>query len=134
MPRRIAGNVKAERVRLALLEARPGGLTIQQLCTATGLSVTQVRGGLTEIKDHAAMEHLTPLTWSRNAGYCFSREPSDWIAYERAQVHSGLTRFVRLIKGTAYPHAQLEPEDDWIRLVFDQLIGVRAMLEGITRQ
>jgi len=25
MPRRIAGNVKAERVRLALLEARPGG-------------------------------------------------------------------------------------------------------------
>src|ERR1700756_462226 len=134
MPRRIAGNVKAERVRLALLEARPGGLTIQQLCTATGLSVTQVRGGLTEIKEHAAMEHLTPLTWSRNAGYCFSWEPSDWIAYERAQVHNGLTRFVRLIKGTAYPHAQLEPEDDWIRLVFDQLIGVRAMLEGITRQ
>ena len=134
MSRRIVGNVKAERVRLALLEARPGGLTIQQLCTATGLSVTQVRGGLTEIKEHAAMEHLTPLTWSRNAGYCFSWEPSDWIAYERAQVHSGLTRFVRLIKGTAYPHAQLEPEDDWIRLVFDQLIGVGAMLEGITRQ
>ena len=80
------------------------------------------------------MEHLTPLTWSHGEGYCFSREPADWIAYERAQVHTGLTRFVRLIKGTAYPHAQLEPDDDWIRLVFDQLIGVRAMLEGITRQ
>jgi DNA-binding IclR family transcriptional regulator len=59
MPRRAAGTVKAERVRLALLEARPGSLTIQQLCTATGLSASQVRGGLTEIKEHAAMEHLT---------------------------------------------------------------------------
>lgn len=134
MPHRIAGNVKAERVRLALIEARPGGLTFGQLCTATGLTASQVRGGLTEIKEHAAMEHLTPLTWSHGTGYCFSREPSDWIAYERAQVHMGLTRFVRLIKGTAYPHAQLHPDDDWIRLVFDQLIGVRAMLEGITRQ
>lgn len=74
------------------------------------------------------------LNRSHGDGYCFSREPADWIAYERAQVHTGLTRFVRLIKGTAYPHAQLEPDDDWIRLVFDQLIGVRAMLEGITRQ
>jgi hypothetical protein len=134
MSRRIARNVKAERVRLALLEARPGGLTIQQLCAATGLTTSQVRGGLTEIREHAAMEHLTPLTWSRNAGHSFSREPSDWIAYERAQIHTGLTRFVRLIKGTAYPHAQLEPDDDWIRLVLDQLIGVRAMLEAITRQ
>ncbi|WP_025088300.1 hypothetical protein [Mycobacteroides abscessus] len=134
MSHRIARNVKAERVRLALLEARPGGLTTQQLCTTTGLTASQVRTGLTEIKEHAAIEHLTPLTWSYRDGYCFSREPSDWIAYERAQVHSGLTRFVRLIKGTAYPHAQLEPDDDWIRLVCDQLIGVRAMLEGITRQ
>jgi hypothetical protein len=124
----IARTVKAERVRLALLEARPGGLTVQQLCAATGLTISQVRGGLTEIREHAAVEHLTPLTWSRNSGHCFSQEPSDWIAYERVQIHTGLTRFVRLIKGTAYPHAQLEPDDDWIRLVLDQLIGVRAML------
>src|SRR5690242_15625204 len=108
MPHGIARNVKAERVRLALLEARPGGLTIQQLCTATGLTLSQVRGGLTEIRDHAAMEHLTPLTWSPRTGHCFSQEPADWIAYERAQVHTGLTRFVRLIRGTADPHAQLE--------------------------
>lgn len=134
MSYRLARNVKAERVRLALLEARPGGLSTQQLCTATGLSSSQVRGGLTEIREHAAMEHLTPLSWSHHDGYCFSQEPADWIAYERSQVHAGLTRFVRLIKGTAYPHAELAPDDDWIRLVLDQLIGVRAMLEGITRQ
>jgi hypothetical protein len=134
MSHRIARNVKAERVRLALLEARPGGLTSQQLRAATGLTISQVRGGLTEIREHAAMEHLTPLTWSRNTGHCFSQEPADWIAYERAQIHTGLTRFARLVKGTAYRHAQIEPDDDWIRLVLDQLIGVRAMLEAITRQ
>jgi hypothetical protein len=134
MSHRITRNIKAERVRLALLEARLGGLTIHQLCAATGLTAGQVRGGLTEIREHAAIEHLTPLTWSRNTGHCFSQEPSDWIAYERGQIHGGLTRFVRLIKGTAYPHAQLEPDDDWIRLVLDQLTGVGAMLEAITRQ
>jgi hypothetical protein len=41
---------------------------------------------------------------------------------------------VRLIRGTADPHAQLHPEEDWIRLVLDQLNGLRAMLAGITRQ
>lgn len=133
MSRRIPRNVKAERVRLALLEARPGGLTMQQLCAATGLTASQVRDGLREIREHAAMEHLTPLTWSRKSGHGFLEEPSDWIAFERSQVHAILTRAVRLITGTAYPHAQLQPDDDWIRLVLDQLIGVRAALEGITR-
>jgi hypothetical protein len=134
MARAVARNVKGERVRLALLEARPDGLTIQQLCAATALTISQVRGGLTEIREHAAMEHLTPLTWSPTSGHYFSQEPADWITYERAQVHAGLTRFVRLIRGTADPHAQLEPADEWIRLVLDQLNGVRAMLEAITRQ
>jgi hypothetical protein len=71
---------------------------------------------------------------SPKSGHCFSQEPVDWITYERAQVHAGLTRFVPLIRGTADPHAQLEPADEWIRLMLDQLNGVRAVLEAITRQ
>lgn len=134
MHRGVARNVKGERVRLALLEARPSGLSTRQLAAATGMSTNQVRDGLTEIRERAAIEHLTPLTWTRPGGHCFSEEPADWIAYERTQVHTNLTRISRLIKGTAHPHAELEPHDDWIRLVLDQLNGVRAMLEAVTRQ
>ncbi|ANA97150.1 Uncharacterised protein [Mycolicibacterium phlei] len=133
MPHRIPRTVKSERVRLALLQARPGGLTLQQLCAATGLTASQIRDGLREIKEHAAMEHMTPFAWSRKNGYAFPEEPSDWIAYERAQAHTALTRFVRLITGTVYPHQQLLPHDDYARLLLDQLVGVRASLESITR-
>lgn len=71
MAHRIPRNVKAERARLALLEARPGGLTTRQLCAATGLTTSQVRDGIRDIKEHAALEHLTPLTWSYKSGYAF---------------------------------------------------------------
>jgi hypothetical protein len=134
MMRGIPKNVKGERVRLALLEARPAGLSTKQLITVTELTGSQVGSGLVDIKERAAAEHLTPLTWTRLDGHRFSEEPADWIAYERAQIHTNLTRISRLIKGTAYPHAERNPEDDWIRLVLDQLNGVRATLEALTHQ
>lgn len=133
MSARIPRNVKVERVRLALLEARPGGLTTTQLCAATGLTVSQVREGIKGIKEYAALEHLTPLTWSHKTGHALAQDPRDCTGYERSQVHTELTRIARLITGTVYPHHQLAPDDDYARLILDQLVGVRASLEGITR-
>lgn len=133
MSARIARNVKVERVRLALLEARPGGLTAHQLSAATGLTVGQVRDGLKGIREYAALEHLAPLIWSRKDGYISAQDPCDCIDYERTQVHTELTRIGRLVTGTVYPHHQLAPDDDYARLILDQLVGVRASLESITR-
>ncbi|MFV8055002.1 hypothetical protein [Mycolicibacterium peregrinum] len=133
MPARIPRNVKVERVRLALLEARPSGLNTHQLCVATGLTISQVRDGLRGIREYAALEHLSPLIWSRKDGYVSAQDSGDCIGYERMQVHTELTRIARLVTGTVYPHHQLAPDDDYARLVLDQLVGVRASLEGITR-
>jgi hypothetical protein len=68
--------------------------------------------GLVDVKERAATEHLTPLTWTRRDGHRFSDEPADWIAYELAQIHTNLTRISRLIKGTAHPHAERDPEGE----------------------
>lgn len=59
---RLSANVCGEQVRIALMEARPAGLTLAQLVIATGLSTYYVRKGLNYIKDTAALEHLTPIT------------------------------------------------------------------------
>jgi len=48
---------------LALLEVRPAGLTTRQLVAATGLNLGHVRKGVVYVREVAAMQHLTPLTW-----------------------------------------------------------------------
>ncbi|WP_223168222.1 hypothetical protein [Nonomuraea sp. SYSU D8015] len=128
---RLPANVCGERVRVALMEARPAGLTLKQLAIATGMSVYYVRKGLLWIKDTAAMEQLTPLTWTAKEGFRFPPDPADWIAYERRQFHTELTRITRLITATIAPHASARPGDKAARIMLAQLEGVRATFESL---
>jgi hypothetical protein len=57
---RLPTNVCGERVRMALMEARPAGL-----------SPYQVRKGILWIKEVAAREHVTPLIYTPKGGYRF---------------------------------------------------------------
>jgi hypothetical protein len=131
--RGLAANVCGERVRLALMEARPAGLSTRQLVAATALNLYQVRKGLLYIREVAAMQHLTPLSWSHKEGYRFSADPADWIAYEKAQFHTELTRITRLITATIAPHAAARPEDVEVRMMLDQLNGIKGALGLLTR-
>ncbi|GLY08570.1 hypothetical protein Acsp01_89490 [Actinoplanes sp. NBRC 101535] len=89
---RVPANVSGDLVRVALMEARPAGLTTRQLVTATELSAYQVQSGLRFLREVLAAQNLTPLTWTRRDGYQLSTDPADWIAYERACVRIELTR------------------------------------------
>ncbi|MGY1946209.1 hypothetical protein [Nocardia asiatica] len=133
MSKRLPKHITGERVLAALLEARPARLTTQQLAATTGLTLSQVRTGLTWIKDTGAFERMQPLTWRRAGGHGMTDDVDDWIAQERSIVHTLYTRTKRLITGTAAPHAERRPDDDWIRLFLDQVNGVRAMLEAVSR-
>ncbi len=121
--------VSADRIRVALFEARPAGLTGRQLVAATDLSVSQLRRGLAELRDIAAAEGLPPLIWTHTDGYQFCGDPLELEAYERALFRRKLTEIGRLITGTIAPHASLHPDDEWVRLVLAQLNGVRASLD-----
>jgi hypothetical protein len=99
----------------------------------TGLTISQVRTGLTWIRETGALERAQPLTWRRDGGHGTTDDVDDWIAQERSIVHTLYTRTKRLITGTAAPHADRQPDDDWIHLFLDQINGVRAMLESVSR-
>ncbi len=134
MPSRgLAANVCGDQVRLALLEARPAGLTAQQLVAATGLSLYQVRKGILYIREVSAMANLTPLIWTYAGGYAFASTPVDWIAYERARLRTELTRISRFLSATVAPHAALTPEDEWIKLVLGQLNVVQTALNLVNK-
>ncbi|MFI0451904.1 hypothetical protein [Actinomadura sp. 6N118] len=122
-------NVCGERVRIALVEARPAGLSLKQLVAATGLSPYQVRKGILWIKETAATEHLTPLIWTPRDGYRFPTDPADWIAYERAQFKASLTRVGRLLSGTIAPHALRYPDDRWAKFVLAQTTSMASTLD-----
>jgi integrase len=72
---RLAANVCADRVLLALREARPAGLSTAQLVAATGMTLYQVRKGLLYVRETAAMANLEPLTWTRGEGWKLSSDP-----------------------------------------------------------
>ncbi|MBF6455262.1 hypothetical protein [Nocardia cyriacigeorgica] len=133
MSTRLPRHITGERVLAALIEARPERLTTEQLAAVTGLTLSQARTGLTWIKDTGALERSQPLTWRRTGGHGMTDNIDDWIAQERSTVHTLYTRTKRLITGTAAPHADRRPDDDWIRLFLDQINGVRAMLESASR-
>lgn len=124
--------VSADRVRAALVEARPAGLTFKQLVAATELSPAQVRRGLAELRDIAASLDLQPLIWSPSVGYRFSVDPAELEAYERAVFARKLTEISRLLTGTVAPHAAVFPQDEWVQLVHAQLGGVKASLGMLT--
>jgi hypothetical protein len=131
--RRLADNVCGERVRAALHEARPAGLSTKQLIAATGLSAYQVRKGLLFIREVGAMARLTPLTWTYRQGYAFSDDPAVWLAYTMAVMHAELTRVERLLTSTVAPYAQRYPHDEDIQIVLGQISGVQATLRALTR-
>ncbi|MEQ4725339.1 DUF6192 family protein [Nonomuraea sp. B19D2] len=83
------------------------------------------------VKDKAALEHLTPLTWTPKEGYRFSADPAEWISYERHRFHTELTRITRLITATVGPHAGARPNDKFARTILAQLEGVRATYESL---
>ncbi|GAA4932687.1 hypothetical protein HD597_000468 [Nonomuraea thailandensis] len=134
MPDRgLAANVCGEQVRLALLEARPAGLTARQLVAATGLSLYHVRKGILYIREVSAMANHTPLIWTYAGGYAFASSPDDWIAYECSRLRTELTRIGRFLSATVAPHAALTPEEEWIKLVLGQLNVVQTALTLVNK-
>ncbi|WP_207943668.1 hypothetical protein [Actinomadura sp. KC345] len=113
---------------VALMEARPAGLALKQLMVATGLSAHHVRKGLNHIKDVAALEHLTPLTYTRKDGYQFPVNPADWITHEIAVLSSEFNRISRIITATIAPHAAARPEDGFAQLALEHVSGMKAGL------
>lgn len=114
-----------ELVRQALMQARPAGLNKKQLTEHTELSINQVTNGITWIREIAASEHLTPLTYTRRDGYRFSQDPDDWIDFERATMLRQLTSIRRTLTGVADPHVQLIPDDPmagWMNAQFNSLV------------
>ncbi|MBT2370411.1 RacP protein [Streptomyces sp. ISL-10] len=125
--------VSADRIRVALSEARPAVLSFKQLVAATELSPSQTRRGLGILRDIAAQDHLPPLIWTLADGYRFSGDPVELEAYEQAIFKRKLNEFARLITDTIGPHAELDPEDEWVQLVLAQLNGIRAALDMLVR-
>ncbi|MFK0250404.1 hypothetical protein ACIQUM_37375 [Amycolatopsis azurea] len=132
MRRALPSAVCAEQIRVALLEARPAGLTSKQLVAATGLSLAQVRRGISFLREFLASQHLQPLIWTQAEGYRLDPPAEDLIAYETAQFDTHLTRMLRFLSATIDPHFGKTPRDEWIGLVHDQLNGVRAGLKSLT--
>jgi hypothetical protein len=130
---RVPANVSGDLVRVALMEARPAGLSTRQLVAATELSAYQVQSGLRFLREVLAAQNLTPLTWTRRDGYQLSTDPADWIAYERSCVRIELTRISRFLSSTVIPHAQKLPDDEWVQLVLGQLTGVKSALGLLVR-
>ncbi|MEU9190789.1 hypothetical protein AB0D14_41095 [Streptomyces sp. NPDC048484] len=72
------------------------------------------------------------MTYGKD-GFQLSEEPEIWIVYERAIFRAELHRITNFIAGIVALHAKRTPEDEWARLVLEQLGGVKATLEVLTR-
>lgn len=129
----LPAHVHGEAVRKALQEARPAGLHAKQLVKATRRSPAQVWTGIRFLRKVAVSQGLPPVTFNRRDGFQLSEEPEVWIAYERAIFAAELHRMTNFIAGIVAPHAKRTPEDEWARLVLEQLGGIRATLEVLTR-
>lgn len=127
LPRHISG----ERVYEAL-QNHPDGLHKAAVAELTGLSLNQVGVGLTWIREVAASEHSTPLTWTRQNGYQLSPGTQICQMYEHGQLRSKLVGMIRLMRGTISPHAALEPDNDWVRRAAHIVTATCDSLELLT--
>lgn len=127
LPRHISG----ERVFEAL-QNHPDGLHKPPLAELTGLSHNQIGVGLTWIREVAASEHTSPLTWTRQNGYQLSPGTETCEAYEYSQLRSKLVGMIRLMRGTISPHATLEPDNDWVRRAAHIVTATCDSLELLT--
>lgn len=121
----------ADTVRFVLFEARPAGLVFDQLVRASELTPSQVRSGLTCLRDIIAERGWPPLIWTRSEGYQFCSDPVQLQAYELAVIREKLTEIRRLITGTIAPHAALDPKSKWVRHLTAQVNSVESTLELI---
>ncbi|MFD7995305.1 RacP protein [Streptomyces mexicanus] len=103
------------------------------MCRATKRTPSQVWAGIRFLRKIAAKEGLPPVTHARSEGFQLSEDPEVWVAYERAIFTTELHRIGNVITGIIAPHAKREPSDEWVRLVLEQLGGVKATLEVLTR-
>ncbi|MFI6663263.1 hypothetical protein ACIBL8_48270 [Streptomyces sp. NPDC050523] len=127
-------HVHAEAVRNALEEARPAGVTLQRLVITTKRTPAQVWAGIRYLRRFAIRDGLPPVTFRRGGiGFQLSEDPEVWIAYERAVFTIELHRITNFIEAAVGPHARKMPKDEWARLVLDQLGGIKATLEVLTR-
>ncbi|GEM32584.1 hypothetical protein NN3_35910 [Nocardia neocaledoniensis NBRC 108232] len=129
MPRGIPRHVKGERVRIALVDARPNGLSAKRLADVTGLSPSQVRDGLVEIREESALAHGEPLVWSRANGYQLSEDPDAVRTYTGAIANAIHKRLIRLLKGTVLPFARMLPGGPWVDNAIAQLNAAIASLQ-----
>ncbi|MEU8927336.1 RacP protein [Kitasatospora sp. NPDC048545] len=121
----------ADTLRFVLFEARPAGLTFDQLVRSSELSRSQVRAGLACLRDVIAEQGLPPLIWTRTDGYRFCSDPPELEAYELAVVREKVTEIRRFVTGVVAPHAALQPKGRWIKHLNTQLLSVESTLEVI---
>ncbi|MFE0192939.1 hypothetical protein [Streptomyces sp. NPDC058989] len=131
--RGLPAHVHGEAVRKALVEAQPTGASLAQLCHSTRRTPSQVWAGIKFLRKTALKEGLPPVTHSRSEGFQLSEDPEIWVAYEWAIFTTELHRITNVITGIIAPHAKRQPSDEWVRLVLEQLGGVKATLEVLTR-
>lgn len=126
-------HVHAEAVRKALEEARPTGVTLARLVITTKRIPAQVWAGIRYLRRFAIRDGLPPVTFRRDGGFQLSEDPEVWMAYERAVFAIELHRITNFIEAAVGPHARKMPKEEWARLVLDQLGGIKATLEVLTR-
>ncbi|MGW2113576.1 RacP protein [Streptomyces sp. NPDC001948] len=131
MPRSSGAGRPASTVRFVLFEARPAGLTFNQLVRSSELSPHQTRSGLACLRDTITERGWPPLIWTRKDGYKFCADPAELQAYEVAVIRGKLTEIRRFITGTVAPHAALQPKGRWIKHLNTQLSSVESTLDVI---
>ncbi|MEU2867489.1 RacP protein [Streptomyces mirabilis] len=130
MGRGVPAHVHAEAVLSALLEARPAGLTIAQLMSATERTRAQVHTGLAHLRKVAAAKCLPPVTWDKRWGYrMLDDAPEVWIGYEQAFFETVHHRVENFIAGTLLPHQKKTPNDPYIRTVMAQMGAIESTLQ-----
>ncbi len=130
--RSAAAERHANTVRFVLFEARPAGLTFDQLGRAAKLSQSQTRSGLACLRDIITEREWPPLIWTRADGYRFCTDPLELQAYEVAVIREKFTEIRRFITAVVAPHAVLQPKGRWIKHLNNQLKSVESTLELIS--
>ncbi|GGZ69702.1 hypothetical protein GCM10010371_31930 [Streptomyces subrutilus] len=129
MGRCVPAHVHAEAILSALLEARPAGLTVLQLMTATERTRAQVHTGLAHLRQVSAAKGLAPVTWDKRWGYrMLDDAPEVWTGYERVFFESVHHRVANFIAGILLPHQKKKPDDPYIRTVMAQMGAIESTL------
>ncbi|PWK71289.1 hypothetical protein BCL76_104395 [Streptomyces sp. CG 926] len=126
-----AASRHADTVRFILFEARPAGLTFDQLVRSSELSASQARSGLACLRDTITEHGWPPLIWTRADGYKFCSDAAELQAYEVSVIREKLTEIRRFITGVVAPHAALQPKGRWIKHLNTQLSSVESTLDVI---